>query len=486
MSIIKIENLTFAYPGSFDNVFDNLSLTLDTSWRLALVGRNGRGKTTLLRLLLGEYEYSGKITSSVHFNYFPLTVQDGSLPVPEVLRRACPEAEGWELERELSLLGLEEETLGRPFDTLSSGERTRALLAALFAGGDRFPLIDEPTNHLDIEGRERVAAYLQGKKGFILVSHDRRFLDACADHILSINKSDVWLRGGSFSAFFEDFERRQDSEAAQNERLKADISRLRQSARRAEGWSDKLEKTKTAAADSGYVGHKAAKMMKRSKSIAARQEKAAEEKAALLKNFEHSPDLKLSPLTHHADVLVSFTEVSPCYDGRAVCAPVSFEVRRGERVALSGGNGSGKSSLLRLLFDSGAEYSGEVRTASGLVISYVPQDASFLSGSMSGFAARLGIDESIFKALLIKTGFARTQFAKDMAELSLGQKKKILLAASLCQSAHLYVWDEPLNFIDLYSRMQIERLILEYKPTMLFVEHDRAFRDAAATRVVEL
>ena len=486
MSMIKIENLSFAYPGSYDNVFTNLNLTLDTDWRLGLVGRNGRGKTTLLRLLLGEYEYSGKITSPARFCYFPSPVPDGDLPALEVLRHACPEAEDWELERELSLLGLEPGTLEHPFATLSNGERTRALLAALFLDENRFPLIDEPTNHLDLDGRERVAAYLRRKRGFILVSHDRRFLDGCVDHILSINKSDVWVRGGSFSAFLEDFERRQESETAQNERLKADISRLRQSARRAEGWSDKLEKTKTAAADSGYVGHKAAKMMKRSKAIQARQEKAAEEKSALLKNLEHAPDLKLNPLRHHSDVLVSYSEVSPRYDGCAVCAPVSFEVRRGERVALDGGNGSGKSSLLRLLFDSAAEHSGEVRTASGLVISHVPQDASFLSGGMREFAAERGIDESLFKTLLIKTGFARTQFEKDMSELSFGQKKKVLLAASLCRSAHLYVWDEPLNFIDLYSRMQIERLILEFQPAMLLVEHDRAFRDAAATKVVRV
>ena len=486
MSMIKIENLTFAYPGSYDNVFEDLSLTLDTDWRLGLVGRNGRGKTTLLRLLLGEHKYSGKITSSVRFEYFPRPVPDGSLPTLEVLRRACLEAEDWELERELSLLGLEAQTLERPFATLSNGERTRALLAALFLGDDRFPLIDEPTNHLDINGRERVAAYLRRKRGFILVSHDRRFLDGCVDHILSINRSDTQVQGGSFSSFMENFERRQKSEAIQNERLKADIARLRQSAKRAEDWSYKLEKTKTSAADSGHVGHKAAKMMKRSKSIQARQEKAAEEKSALLKNLEHAPDLKLNPLRHHADVLVSYCGVSPCYGGRAVCAPVSFEVRRGERVALYGGNGSGKSSLLRPLLDGAAEHTGQVRMASGLVISHVPQDASFLSGCMRDFASKRGIDESLFKTLLIKTGFARTQFEKDMSELSFGQKKKVLLAASLCQSAHLYVWDEPLNFIDLYSRMQIERLILEFEPTMLFVEHDRAFRDAAATRVVRV
>ena len=115
MSIIKIEDLTFAYPGSAENVFEGLNLTLDSSWRLGLVGRNGRGKTTLLRLLMGGYGYSGRIISSVGYSYFPCPVADGTRPLAEVLRGVCPQAEDWELERELGLLGGDESALERPF-----------------------------------------------------------------------------------------------------------------------------------------------------------------------------------------------------------------------------------------------------------------------------------------------------------------------------------------------------------------------------------
>lgn len=486
MSIIKIENLTFAYPGGADNVFEGLNLQLDSDWRLGLVGRNGRGKTTLLRLLMGEYEYSGKISAGARFEYFPRPVEDASLPLAEVLRASCPEAAGWELERELGLLGVDAGALERPFDTLSNGEQTKAMLAALFIDRGAVPLIDEPTNHLDAGSRRRVAAYLSRKRGFILVSHDRSFLDGCVDHILSLNRSGAELRAASFSAWYADFEARQAAEAALNERLKKDIGRLRQSAGRAAEWSDRVEASKKGAPDKGYVGHKAAKMMKRAKSIEARQNRAADEKSALLRDAESAGELKLSPLIYRSETLARFEDVSVVYHGRHVCGPVSFEIERGGRIALSGGNGSGKSSLIRLLLGADVPHEGTVSVGSGLVVSYVPQDASGLAGSLSDYAREYGVDESLFKAILRKLGFERAQLALDLSELSAGQKKKALIARSLCERAHLYVWDEPLNYIDLWSRMQLERLILRFEPTLLFVEHDAAFRANVATRTVEL
>ena len=123
---------------------------------------------------------------------------------------------------------------------------------------------------------------------------------------------------------------------------------------------------------------------------------------------------------------------------------------------------------------------------SGLRISYVPQDTSYLTGTLEEFAEKNNLEESLFKTVLRKMDFERVQFEKDMKEFSGGQKKKVLIAKSLCERAHLYVWDEPLNFIDVYSRMQIEQLIEKFSPTMLLVEHDMAFRDAVATKVIEI
>lgn len=186
------------------------------------------------------------------------------------------------------------------------------------------------------------------------------------------------------------------------------------------------------------------------------------------------------------DLLASLSNVVVYYDGISVCEPVSFEIRQGERIVLDGKNGSGKSSLLKLVVGQSIDYTGTVTLGSGLVISYVPQDTSYLCGTLSEFAEENNLDESLFKAILRKMDFERVQFEKDIKDFSGGQKKKVLIAKSLCEKAHLYVWDEPLNFIDVYSRMQIEQLITEFAPTMLLVEHDSVFRDTVASKIVNI
>ena len=147
----------------------------------------------------------------------------------------------------------------------------------------------------------------------------------------------------------------------------------------------------------------------------------------------------------------------------------------------------GNFSIKAVLGNAGnAETSGRLEIPAGLRISYVNQDTSGLSGGLKDYARMHGLDESMLKALLRQLDFERTQFDKRMEEYSEGQKKKVLLATSLLTPAHLYIWDEPLNFIDVFSRMQLEQLILKYQPTMLLVEHDTVFGAKVATRIVDI
>ncbi|MDR1321702.1 MAG: ABC-F type ribosomal protection protein [Gracilibacteraceae bacterium] len=493
MALIKISHLTFGYDGSGENVFTDVSFQVDTAWKLGFCGRNGRGKTTFLKLLLGEYEYSGSILSNERFDYFPYPVANPAEITADIVAAAAPAARLWEIRKEFAKLLLSEDVLYRPFETLSGGERTKALLAGLFLRGHNYLLIDEPTDHLDSEGRAAVAEYLNRKSGFILVSHDRAFLDACVDHILSVGKADIEVMAGNFSVWQEQKRRREAFERTQSERLAGEIGRLKTAAARAADWSHKVEQSKyargsggEAPCDRGYIGHKAAKMMKRSQAAAKRRQTAIDEKAALLQNAETAEALKLTPLRYHAEKLVAFDDVSLSYGKKRVCQNVSFTLRQGERTALQGGNGAGKSSILRLITGERIAAAGRIHVGSGLKISYVPQDTAFLTGSPRDYARRLGVDLTLFFTILRKFDFPREQLEKDLRDFSAGQKKKALIAASLCERAHLYVWDEPLNYIDLYSRMQIEELILTYRPTLLFVEHDRAFRDNIATETITL
>ena len=185
MSIIRIDDLTFAYEGAPEPVFRGLTLELDDTWKLALTGRNGRGKTTLLKLLSGELDARGRIHAAARFARFPFAVEDAALPARAAMAAVCG-AEDWRIEREAGRIGLDEGALDRPLATLSGGERMKALLSALFLIEGCVPLIDEPTNHLDAEGRRALGRYLAGKRGFILASHDRDLLDACCDHVLAL------------------------------------------------------------------------------------------------------------------------------------------------------------------------------------------------------------------------------------------------------------------------------------------------------------
>lgn len=493
MSIIQVSNLSFGYEGSFTNVFENVSFQMDTDWKLGFVGRNGRGKTTFLNLLMGKYPYQGKIIVSAQFEYFPFQVQDPGLTTRLLIESLAPEAADWQIEKEASLLNVKMEALERAFYTLSNGEQTKVLLAGLFLRENRFLLIDEPTNHLDLDGRKAVSTYLNSKKGFIVVSHDRSFLDACVDHILSINKANIEVQQGNFSSWWQNKQLQDQFELNEDEKLRQEMRRLAAASKRNAAWSDEVEKTKLkrnskadGMLDKGFIGHKSAKMMARSKALETRRAAQIEAKNKLLKNVEDEEKLKLFPLKFHSKVLLDLEDVSIRYGEKVVCEDFNLRLEVGERVALQGKNGSGKSSLLKLMQGEQMDYNGRVNRNPQLIISYVPQDTSGLRGSLNQYMEAHQLNEKQFKIVLSQLEIPHTQFDLPMETFSLGQKKKIVLARSMCEKAHLYLWDEPLNYVDVISRMQIEALLLAYRPSMIFVEHDQAFTEKVASRIVQL
>ena len=198
----------------------------------------------------------------------------------------------------------------------------------LFSKENNFLLIDEPTNHLDIQGRELVSRYLNGKRGFILVSHDRSFLDGCVDHVLSINKSDIQICKGNFSTWWENKARQDAFDQAENEKLKREITRLEETAREKANWSNAAERAKFGVDPikvdkpknyRSYQGAQAAKAMARAKAIEKRQNAAIEEKSKLLKNIERSDDLKIFQTPFHTKRLAELENVTIDYGGGAVC-----------------------------------------------------------------------------------------------------------------------------------------------------------------------
>ncbi len=376
--------------------------------------------------------------------------------------------------------------LEREFSTLSGGEQTEMLLVTLFLRKNHFLLIDEPTNHLDVNGRKIVSEYLSSKKGFILVSHDRNFVDGIVDHILSINKSNIEIQRGNFSSWQLNKDRQDNFEIAENEKLLKDIDRLKKTAKEKAMWSNKIEATKIGSGvyDRGFVGHKAAKMMKRAKSIENRQNKAIEQKSKLLKNIDSKEVLQLNGLDTHKENILSVKELSITYEGKEIFEPITFEINKSDCVCLYGENGSGKTSIIKLLLGEKIDFSGYINKTKN--ISYISQDTSFLKGDLKEYATNEGISEEELKNNLRKLGFERSSFLKQIEHFSEGQKKKLLIAKSLCEKVELYIWDEPLNFTDIITRTQIEELILEKKPTMLIVEHDEAFVNSINAKIIKI
>lgn len=496
MSRIMIDNFTFTHEMASEPLFNHVSFQIDSDWKLGFIGRNGRGKTSFLECLMNKHDYSGSISHTIEFEYFPYEISNKNNITRNILRKHLNDIDDWMIERELNLLEVNESVYDRPFNTLSDGEKTKILLAILFLKENRFLLIDEPTNHLDQNARRSIMNYLKQKKGFILVSHDREILNECVDHILVINKTNIEVQKGNFDSWWMNKLREDQFELNKNEKLKKETKRLKEAALRTSQWSDQIEKSKLlrnnsvyskgGMIDRGYVGHQAAKMMKRSKSIEQRQLQAIEEKSKLLKNYEENEPLKIHPLQYRQNQICVIEHCEIMYDDLLVCKDVNLSVCYKDRLAILGKNGSGKSSILKIIKQEKQLSNGLFLMNKDVIISVIEQDTSFLKGSLNEFILRNQCDETLFKAILRKLDFEREQFNILCENYSEGQKKKVLIAKSLSQSAHLYIWDEPLNFIDVLSRIQIEDLILEYEPTMIFVEHDTSFVDKIATNRLEL
>ena len=486
MTNISIKNLTFAYPDQAA-LFNNANFELDTSWRLGLLGRNGRGKTTLFKLLQNKLPYTGTLNVSVPLAYFPQPLGDQTKLALYCLQETGNFLE-WELKRELKSFKISEDLLWQPFNTLSGGEQTKLMLCALFCQADHFFLLDEPTNHLDLAGRKELVAYLKQKKqGFIIASHDRTFLDQTIDHTLVIERSQVRLENGDLASYEMQKKRRDSHDIQQNAKTRHELKRLKQAALTKENWASQAERQKqnNSHADKGFIGRRAAKVMKRATALKSRAEEQIKQKETQLKNLEVSEPLSLNYRPTHKQVLVEAKDFSLAYE-KPLFSPLNFEVKAGEIVVLKGNNGSGKTSLFQaLLKSSKATVSGEL-SLNTQNISVVRQDFSADRGTLKEFAQKRELDYTLLLTLLKKLGFERHTFDVLLENMSLGQQKKVQLAASLATPAELYLWDEPLNYLDTYNQDQLLALLQETKPALLVIEHDQNFIDQIADTVVEL
>lgn len=497
MSNIKTSNLSFKYSDSIENIFNNLNLDLDSSWKLGLVGRNGRGKTTFLNLLQGKLQGTGAIQSKLEFNYFPLNVKNKEQLTLYALEEHV-QFDQWELERELNLMQVDTNLIWRPFNTLSGGEQTKVLLALSFINKDAFPLIDEPTNHLDEKSRIQVVRYLQKhSQGYIVVSHDRDFLNQITNHILAIEHTEIHLYQGNYASYEDTKEKRDKFNQEKNEKLRGQIKALNESRQRIKGYSLQSENNKKASAhkneihadiNKGFFGHKAAKIMKRSKNIERRMDKDIQDRKGLMTNVESVPELEMNFQPNYHSTLLETRHLDLKVKDKKLFKDLNLIIRNRGIVSLEGKNGAGKSTFLKSILNKSTDvtYQGILNLTNGLRVSYLPQDFVEYSGTLAEFSQKEHLSYEKILNVLRKMGFPRSSFETRIEEMSIGQQKRVSIAKSLVEEADFYLWDEPANYLDVFNQDQLIDVLRKTKPAMLLVEHDEYFISQVASKRIEL
>lgn len=497
MGTIQIKDLTFQYKNQITPIFKQVDLSIDESWHLGLIGRNGRGKTTLLKILQQQVAFSGDLTTNLNFQYFPQPIaQKQHLTYDILLELTHKEPETfWQINRELKALQLDETIIWQPFDTLSPGQQTKVQLAALFTNTQTFQLIDEPTNHLDQVSRQIVADYLESKKGFIVVSHDRDFLNQIIDHVIAINRQNITIYQGNYDTWQQQMQLQTQNEIQQNQTLKKEIAHLKKASRQKSEWAKQAErgkqaksvKTESANIDRGFVGHRAAKVMKRATVYAKRLDETRQNKQNLFKNIEINEPLNFNYQSPRQAPLLKVKDLVLTQQQVRLNQPVSFEIQAGQQLAITGNNGVGKSTLMKsLLGQQQFISSGQVDWYQNVQKVYLPQNLPIFSGQLTDYAQSKGLSPELLLTTLRKLGFERDLFYQDMQQFSLGQKRKVGLALCLCQPGAIYFLDEPLNYLDIISRQQIQDAIAVAQPTLLFIEHDQHFIKSVASDIIHL
>lgn len=525
MSKITMNKMSYYYEDFYHPVYENINLEIKTEWKLGLIGRNGRGKTTLLKLLKGELEpTSGNISIPVEMEYFPYNNECGYTITRDIIKENVGklksmedtmdtiimendearfdeysrlqeqylEMDGYEIEsrilKEMDEMQLDKALLDREFDTLSGGEKTRIMLLTLFLRKKSFVLLDEPTNHLDTEGKEAVVAYLQKKKGFIVVSHDRAFLDQVIDHVISINKKDITIEKGNYSSWKYNKDKKEEFELRTRERLEEEIAQLERSAKCSRTWADIGNMQRYQFASHGRANG-VETYMKQAKRSEARMQDNIEQKKQLLQNYEEVKPLVMNQSNDIEEkCLIRIKELSFKYADhtKQIIKGFNFEVHAGERIWVKGKNGAGKSTLLKIL--SGALPSDAIEYAEGLQMAMVAQEPAWKTGYIKeGFQDTIG--NPVYQRFLELCGYfelSENFLERPLETYSSGELKKINIARALAENHHIILFDEPLNYMDTYFSEQLEKAILEYEPTIIFVEHDSYFGKAIATKTIQL
>lgn len=513
--ILSLNNIHKSF--GTDIILENISLTAEANDKIGIVGVNGAGKSTLLKIIIGELSSdNGSVTiaNSTRIGYFSqnieidstktiyeelLTVFEPIIAMEKELRSIeaqmisadgdkleelmnrytdlsarIEEKNGYEYESRIrgviKGLGFNKEESYQHINELSGGQKTRVALGKLLLSSPEILLLDEPTNHLDIESMQWLEDYIRSYKGCVLiVSHDRYFLDKTVTKILEIENGKSMTYIGNYTAYAE--KKAVNREIA----LKHYINQQREIKRQEEV----IQKLKS---------YNREKSIKRAESREKMLEKMTKVDAP--ENLPENMRLEINPQKESGNDVLIVNELAKSFDGKKLFEHVSFHIRRGEKVALIGPNGIGKTTLFRIILNMTDLDRGECKLGSGVEVGYYDQEHGTLNSDKSIFDeisdTYPNLKNTQIRNVLAAFVFTGDDVFKKISMLSGGEKGRVSLAKIMLSNANFLILDEPTNHLDLASKEILEKALATYTGTVLYISHDRYFINATAQRIIEL
>ena len=513
--ILSCNNITKTF--GTDAILSNCSFHIEEREKAAIVGPNGAGKSTLLKIIMGRLPADdGTVTISKdktlgylaqHQNLSSdgtiydelLSVKKDIIALEEKIRETeqqMKNATGEQLDTLLDQytkmnhqfelengyayqseivgvlkgLGFTEDDFSLPVNTLSGGQKTRVALGKLLLSKPDIILLDEPTNHLDMESIRWLENYLLGYNGsVIIVAHDRYFLDRIVTKIIEIENTHVTVFSGNYTAYAD------KKKILRNMQLKEYLNQQREIKHQQEVIT-KL------------------KQFNREKSI-----KRAESREKMLDKLEvvdkpaeinDKMNIELNPSVISGNDVLSVSHLSKAFDDNTLFTDISFDIKRGERVALIGNNGTGKTTILKIINDILPADSGEIKLGSKVTIGYYDQEHHVLDPDKTLFDelqdAYPDLNNTQIRNTLAAFLFTNDDVFKYIRDLSGGERGRVSLAKLMLSNANFLILDEPTNHLDMVSKEILENALNSYTGTVLYVSHDRYFINTTATRIIEL
>ena len=506
---ISVNNLTkFFVIG--ENLLEGLSFEIQEGERVAILGRNGCGKTTLLKILTGEMDYDdGEVFVNPHkkiglisqipqfpFGYTVENVLRTAFAAVTAAKRRMEDLEsamsggateeqlkeydalvnrfqsggGYEMDVEIDKicngLGISSSQRQQEFDSLSGGEKTRVNLAHLLLEKTDILLLDEPTNHLDLNSVEWLEGYIKAFKGTVLViSHDRYFIDQVAQRVIEIVDGHAEFYSGNYSFYMDEKQARFDLQMKQYEQEQAKLKQLGYTVERMKGWG---------------INNRA--MYRRAMSIQHRMERIQKTEKP---KTEKTMKATFGEKDFSGDMVFKTKNLSKAFGDRTLFSDVELMVEGGERIAILGDNGTGKTTFIKCLLGE-EDCSGKIQYSPTVKAGYLPQVIHFSHPERTLYDTMLyekNCTPQVARDRLGAFMFSGEDVFKQVENLSGGEKSRLRLCMLMDEKINLLILDEPTNHLDIAAREWVEAAIEEFEGVLLFVSHDRYFIEKFAERI---